>query len=64
MAPRHHYTQDDVIHRMLEKELDHRCDNIKDESIFNHTLPSQYILQFTECIHGTNRNVILNIWFS
>jgi hypothetical protein len=63
MASRHHYMQDDKIHRML-KELDHHCDSIEDESVFIDTLPSPYILQSTGCIHGTNRNVTTDIWFS
>jgi len=49
---------------MLDKELYHGCDSFEDEIVFIHTLPTQYILQITECIHGTNRNVIVDIWFA
>jgi hypothetical protein len=55
MASRRHYLQDDEICQMLDKELDYLCDSIEDERVFIHTLPMQYILQFTECMHATNR---------
>jgi hypothetical protein len=64
MASRRHYTQDDEICQMLEKKSDHRCDSTEDESIFIYTLPKQYILQFSECIRGTNRKVAVDTWFS
>jgi hypothetical protein len=35
----------------------------KRKHIYPHA-PKQWILQFTECIHGTNRNVTVGIWFS
>lgn len=56
--------QGDETRRMLQKESDRRRDSTEDESVFNNTLKTQHILQFTECVHGTNWNLAMNIWFS